>query len=520
VGFAPNGILAVGYDHELGVNSETLKLWDTETRLATTLNGHQATVMALAWSADGKTLATASHDRSVRLWDVNAGECLEVLTHHSAPVRAIAISPDGRSLASGGTDKSLVLRNLAAGTNRVFHEAHDQPVRALTFSIDGRYLVSGGNDEKIMLWNTKDLSLVRSISEGHNVQTLASSPVGSLFVSGNEKNEVELWDMDTGTLVRSFQGHTGKVRSVAFSPDGRTLASGGEDNIVRLWNVTTGQPLLMFPTEHFVNGLAFDTRGRTLAAALHNGTVKIWPADDTGQPSETNQTVPSDVVIGKQANMQTGMVPGGDLVAHFNFESVEGLTTYDETGRHHMRLVGAQIVNRDGRGCLSMGGNGSYATCGNSTPLCFSGAMTLALWVRPVESSGNRYVLSKFGYNISLIDGVPCFSIRTVADDDWDNLSAGSAVPINAWSFICAVVDPQVAQIQLFVDDKLAGSHLWNRAGAGATDKYPLEFGRYTLSNRKTWFHGELDEIQLYATALSPARIAQLYEKTKMLVGN
>ena len=271
--------LVAGYDHERGSKPQTLRLWDLKSRTARTVAGHHATVMALAVSPDGKTFATASHDRSVRLWDMASGECRKKLTGHTGPVRALAYSPDGLQIASGGSDLSIKIWNVKAGSLQNSWRGHDDMIRSLTFSRDGERLISAANDRTIKIWNAKDQTLVRTIADEAHVQSVACSPDGRLLASGNETNTVEIWELASGTLVKTLPGHLGRVRSVAFSPDGKTLASGGEGKTVRLWNVLTGQELLVLPTEHFINGLAFDPRSKTLAAALHDGSVKIWAAE-------------------------------------------------------------------------------------------------------------------------------------------------------------------------------------------------------------------------------------------------
>jgi WD40 repeat protein len=271
--------LAAGYDHERGSKPQTLLLWDLKSKTARTFAGHHATVMALAISPDGKTFATASYDRSVRLWDLASGECRKKLTGHTGPVRALAFSPDGLQIASAGSDLSIKTWNVKTGSLQNSWRGHDNMIRSLTFSRDGERLISAANDRTIKIWNAKDQTLVRTIADEAHVQSVACSPDGRLLASGNENHTVEIWELASGALVKTLPGHVGKVRSVVFSPDGKTLASGGEGKTVRLWNVLTGQELLVLPTEHFINGLAFDPRSKTLAAALHDGSVKIWAAE-------------------------------------------------------------------------------------------------------------------------------------------------------------------------------------------------------------------------------------------------
>jgi WD40 repeat protein len=280
VAFAPDGkALAAGYDNRNGPLTQTLRLWDLSAPRAKALPGHEGTVMALAISPDGKSMATASFDRTVRIWNMAPGQCLHELRGHTDAVRALAFSADGRRIASAGSDLSIRFWNVDDGSPVRVWVGHGDAIRSLTFSPNGDFLISAANDRTIKIWNAQDGSLLRSIFDEDKVQSVACSPDGLLLASGNEKNTVELWQLATGSLWKSLPGHTGKVRSVTFSADGKTLASGGEDKTVRLWNVATGQEMLVLPTEHYVNGLAFNPQKPVLAAALHDGTVKIWSGE-------------------------------------------------------------------------------------------------------------------------------------------------------------------------------------------------------------------------------------------------
>jgi WD40 repeat protein len=204
-----------------------------------TLTGHTDWVLSVAFSPDGRLLASGSFDDTIKLWEVASGRLVRTLTGHTDWVRSVAFSPDGRLLASGSDDETIKLWEVASGS-LVRSLGHTAPVLSVAFSPDGRLLASGSYKE-IKLWDVATGSLVRTLT-GHTnwVLSVAFSPDGRLLASGSADKTIKLWEVASGSLVRTLTGHTDWVRSVAFSPDGRLLASGSADKTIKLWEVASG----------------------------------------------------------------------------------------------------------------------------------------------------------------------------------------------------------------------------------------------------------------------------------------
>ena len=274
-----------------GSEDKTLKLWDINAGMdIETLCEHEKAVLACAMSPDNRFIISASKDKTIKLWPYDqdtksVGSPKTLFGHHGA-VQSCVISSDGGNIVSASNDGSLRLWDVLSGTERIIGQ-HRLPVWDCAVSSDSTFVVSASKDTTLKVWDLQKGEILHTL-QGHTgpVHCCAIDPTDGIVVSGGQDQRLLVWNLPDGSLSYAFEAHSDWVLDCAFSPDGKYLASASRDGTIKLWDISQGVPktavAVLIGHAEAVSCCAFSKDGDLLFSASFDGTLKVWQMSGIG----------------------------------------------------------------------------------------------------------------------------------------------------------------------------------------------------------------------------------------------
>ncbi|MGK7941836.1 MAG: AAA-like domain-containing protein [Crocosphaera sp.] len=259
-------------------NDGTVRLWDQLGQQQTILTGHQGNIYHVAFSPNSQTLATAGQDNTARLWDLK-GQQLAILTGHDASVYSVTFNPDGQRIATTSRDNTARLWDRQGNPLLVF-KGHSKSVDDVAFSADGRLLATASRDGTARLWDNQG-NLIKTLKDNNlGFYSISFSPDGQRIAAGARNGTVKIWDKQ-GNLDLTLKGHQEFVNSVVFSGDGNWIATGSGDGTARLWSKDGKEISVISGHQDPIYDVTLNHQGTELATASSDGTVKLWAVRQT-----------------------------------------------------------------------------------------------------------------------------------------------------------------------------------------------------------------------------------------------
>ncbi len=266
--FSPDGksILTASDD-------KTAKLWDLSGECLVTLSGHSEYVYSAVFSPDGKSILTASSDKTAKLWDLS-GKCSVTFSGHSSSVNSAVFSPDGKYILTASSDNTAKLWDLS-GKCIVTLSGHSLTVNSAVFSPDGKSILTASTDKTAKLWDLSGKCMVNLSGHSSSVNSGDFSIDGKSIITASDDNTAKLWDLSGKCLV-TFSGHSNYVNSAVFSPDGKSILTASGDNTAKLWDLSGKCLVTLLGHSSSVNSADFSPNGKSILTASGDKTAKLW----------------------------------------------------------------------------------------------------------------------------------------------------------------------------------------------------------------------------------------------------
>lgn len=277
VAYSPNGKIIASNSGDSFIRLRSSKSGE----IVRTINTQFGAIQKLIYGENNIIIVVGSEDNSIRLMDTQSGKVIKTLSGHIKKVTSIAYSSTNKVIAFGAEDNSIRLWDTQTGKILFILKGHQGKVNSLSFSPKEKLITSGSEDKTLRLWNFQSGELIRTL-KGHSeaINTVSFSPDGKFISSGSSDMSIKLWSVEpnkTDQPFKTLNGHSDEIMKITYSPDGKLIASGSKDETIRFWNTKSGK------NEKILNGqfvevstLSYSPDGMTIALGSQDGTIRFW----------------------------------------------------------------------------------------------------------------------------------------------------------------------------------------------------------------------------------------------------
>lgn len=287
ISYSPDGQFVV-----TGGEKSCVNIWSVSGKLFKSLEGHSDRVNHAVFSPNNLWIASASFDKTIRIWEFETGQLMHILKGHSDIIWHVAFSPDNKFLASAADDKKIMVWDCKSWEIVATFEEHYGRVNSIAFSPDGSKLISVSSDGRAIIWDMVEKQMISNLNgdkwkadefafptldERKSIYDVSYSPNGKSVVTAHQDETIRIWNLSCYNIINTLKGHKSSVNYLSFSPDDNYIASASADLNIRIWNVETGRSIkILIGHDSYISSVEYSPNGQYIVSASADKTIKIW----------------------------------------------------------------------------------------------------------------------------------------------------------------------------------------------------------------------------------------------------
>lgn len=339
-------------------SDKTIKIWDIEIgECIKTFKGHSDSINSVMHAPCSRKILSASNDKTIKVWNIETGDCVKTYLGHSDKINSAVYSSDGKKILSASDDKTIKVWDVETGNCIKTYLGHTDKINSAVYSPDGNKILSASYDETIKEWEIESGVCINEINEIDGcfyMLTMAIYAQNSTRILGAAESGLVLEiDLDTHQILKELRGHSEKVATLVYSPNGKRILSASRDNMIKEWDAETGECLKTYKGHSdWVNSAVYSPDGKRILSTSCDNTIKEWDVE-TGECIKTLQCYSNTVFLGTQFSLDGKKILSSlsdSTIKEWNTETGECIHIY----KGHSRPIASLAYRPDGIRILSV----------------------------------------------------------------------------------------------------------------------------------------------------------------------